>query len=253
MFLRRTQTNNATVRKVKKRKDTFLRAVSARSIPVLLPSLVQNSNLFFPFELFCVLSLFSLCKSPTCFLSSVCSLNLLSLFSLAHYHNCRPLSKVRGSVNIKSLCVYPGKKQKRKLNFWMWKGFALKLFRTTSTTITSKLKIKQQSLWVCQWQQLGLWRLPYNCSSSSILLEYAKSAATNDNRFLPYLPNKASFKCTPVISHRTFFHSPLSGKMSIPGQRGLEDCRGTWLAWLSAKCSLPVRAPVYSGIRVRSR
>ena len=181
------------------------------------------------------------------------ALCVLSLFSLAHYHNCRPLSKVRGSVNIKSLCVYPGKKQKRKLNFWMWKGFALKLFRTTSTTITSKLKIKQQSLWVCQWQQLGLWRLPYNCSSSSILLEYAKSAATNDNRFLPYLPNKASFKCTPVISHRTFFHSPLSGKMSIPGQRGLEDCRGTWLAWLSAKCSLPVRAPVYSGIRVRSR
>ena len=106
-FLRRTQTNNATVRKVKKRKDTFLRAVSARSIPVLLPSLVQNSNLFFPFELFCVLSLFSLCKSPTCFLSSVCSLTLLTLLTCPLPQLSTTVKGKRQSQHQESMCV-PG-------------------------------------------------------------------------------------------------------------------------------------------------
>ena len=111
----------------------------------------------------------------------------------------------------------------------MWKGFALKLFRTTSTTITSKLKIKQQSLWVCQWQQLGLWRLPYNCSSSSILLEYAKSAATNDNRFLPYLPNKASFKCTP------FFIPPCRVRCPFQDNEGWRIAEGLdWPDWVQS-------------------
>ena len=132
----------------------------------------------------------------------------------------------------------------RRLNFWMWMGLALQLSRTKSKTITSKLRIFQQSLWVCHSQLLGLWRLPYNCRRSSILLEY--TAATNHNRFHPVLAKQSKLlENSSDFSSHLFHFTPCQVKMWILGHTRLEVCRGQRLAGL-AKCCLPVRVRVLS-------
>ena len=129
----------------------------------------------------------------------------------------------------------------RKLNFWMWMGLALKLSQTKSKR---SLPNWESSLWVCHSQLLGLWRLPYNCRRSSILLEY--TAATNDNRFDPVLAKQSKLQeNSSDFSSHLFHFTPCRVKLWILGHTRLEVCRGQLLAEL-AKCCLPVRVRVLS-------